>query len=83
MLQGEQAVTLEDCVLECARVPELVREFDRLSGTHLSKVGQRNGLDTLIDQATGRDDAAMGKFVEFVLWAVWLPMITGETPNGS
>lgn len=68
-------MTFIDCVLECASVPEFVAEFDRLSGTHLSKVGQRSGLDALIDESTGRDNDAMQKFTAFVFAYIWLPMI--------
>jgi hypothetical protein len=65
-------MTFEECVLYCAKQPELVREFDRLSGTSLGK--PRSGLDAMIDEATGKQDDDMAKFVAFVTWAVWAPM---------
>lgn len=71
-------MTFQECVLHCAGVPELVREFDRLSGTHLSKVGRRSGLDALIDDATGRDDEALAKFTAFVFAYIWLPMLSSQ-----
>jgi len=31
-------MTFEDCVLECCKTPELIKEYDRLQGSNLAKV---------------------------------------------
>jgi hypothetical protein len=82
-------VTLDECILHCARVPALVAEFDRLSGTHLSK--PRSALDAMIDEATGRDDEALAKFCAFVTEYIWMPVygaaalaaLEGEGSDGN
>lgn len=57
------------CVLECAKVPEFVDNFDRLSGTNLMRRG--SFLDIKIDDATGRAKDDMGLFCAFVYEFVW------------
>ncbi len=47
-----------------ANTPELVAEYDRLSGTNLSRRG--TPLDLMIDDAVGRQEKEMHGFVEFV-----------------
>jgi hypothetical protein len=64
-------MTFEEVLLYCADQPEFVREFDRLYGAHLSTLDRRSGLDAMIDEATGRDTAALDKFAAFVLEFVW------------
>lgn len=59
-------VTFADCVMTAAATPELVEQFDRLTGHHLSKLDHRSGLDAMIDEATGRDRAAILDFLDFV-----------------
>jgi hypothetical protein len=61
--------------MACAGTHELVKEFDRLSGSHLSELRTRTPLDAMIDDATGRYDAELAKFTAFVFTFVWLPMI--------
>jgi len=58
-----------DVLSECARMPELVAEFDRLAGTNLSFRG--SALDLKIDEATGRLDDDLRKFIAFVWDCVW------------
>ena len=60
------------CLREAAATPELVEQFDRLSGTNLARRG--SPLDLMIDDATGRTDAALIGFVEFVRVAVYEPL---------
>ena len=60
-------MTLVDCIEYCLSQPELLIQFDRLRGTHLSRMGSRSPLDAAIDEATGRDDEAMGLFIAFVI----------------
>jgi hypothetical protein len=65
-------VTLDECILYCLQQPDLVAEFDRLSGTHLSK--PRSALDAMIDEATGRDAEALLAFAAFVAACIWRPV---------
>ncbi len=69
---GVEAMTFQDCVLECSKNKSLVSEFDRLQGTHLSSLDRRKPIEQMIDEATGRDRAALEKFVCFVYECVWI-----------
>ena len=64
-------MTFWDCVNVCAGEASLVEQFDRLTGHHLSKLHLRTGLDQMIDEATGRDQAAMVDFLNFVWDCIW------------
>ena len=57
------------CLALCAQHPELLTEFDRLTGSNLSQRGSL--LDLEIDRATGRMDADFERFVEFVREFIW------------
>ncbi|HHX4059581.1 TPA: hypothetical protein ACU967_006141 [Burkholderia contaminans] len=59
------------CLMEAAGTPELVAEFDRLSGCNLSAVGKGSPLQRAIDSATGRFDGDIRRFAEFVHDAVY------------
>lgn len=56
--------TFRDLVSVASTTPELVAEFDRLSGTNLSRRG--TGLDLMIDDATGRTDHDCRLWLEFL-----------------
>lgn len=66
--------TFAACLVAAAARPDFVREFDRLSGTHLARLASRSPTDALIDDATGRDRAALEQFAVFVFRAIWLPL---------
>ena len=66
-------MTFEQCLLECARVPELLREFDRLHGTNLQLKGPP--IILMVDEATGKQREDMAKFIEFVWKYVWSPLL--------
>lgn len=71
----------KNMVVYCAGIPELVKEFNRLTGCHLGQSESRSPLNALIDKATGysgetEDD--MGKFCAFVRDAVYLPMLVKQ-----
>lgn len=68
-------MTLEGVILEAARCRELVAEYDRLTGSNLSRRG--DGLELAIDDASGRTDAEIKAFVAFVVEAIWLPLVMG------
>lgn len=67
----DAAMTFMECVDICASNKELVANFDRLRGTHLSRLDKRAAIDALIDDATGRDDDAARLFIDFVWEFVW------------
>lgn len=65
-------MNFEELVLFCSEHHELLVEFDRLNGTHLSTMNTRAPIEKMIDEASGRDEDAMKKFVDFVYEFVWL-----------
>jgi hypothetical protein len=73
-MTNDEAPTYAQCLSYAASLPEFVAEFDRLHGTHLAKLDRRTPLDAMIDDATGRDNAALAAFCQFVFAFVWLPL---------
>lgn len=71
-------LTFEDCLLETANAPEMLREFCRLNG--FANPLTNSGINKLIDQATGYDKMVIDKFVDFVWEFVWarIPQRTSE-----
>lgn len=57
-------MTFDQAVLRCAANTELVTQFDRLNGTNLSRKG--SPIELAIDDASGRTNADLAKFVDFV-----------------
>jgi hypothetical protein len=64
-------MTLREIILHSAGNRDLVREFDRLTGSNLALVG--SPLDISIDEASGRLSADVRAFVAFVATYVALP----------
>lgn len=62
-------MTLEQCIVECAKEPEFVRQFDRLMGCNLSMRGKP--IELAIDRATGRMESDLATFCAFVYECVW------------
>lgn len=56
--------TFIECLVVAANTPELVAEFDRLTGHNLSRNGSQ--LELMIDDSTGRTDDGVKDFVCFV-----------------
>ena len=75
-------MTFGECVVVCAGEPSFVREFDRLSGHHLSSITSRSALETMIDEATGRDREACMAFLAFVWEFIWT-RIDWRPPEGG
>ncbi len=81
-------VTFNDCVLECCKTPALVKEFDRLLGTNLSRVliaDKRPPIVRMIDESSGyqkvldqKASEEMQKFITFIFEVIWLPLL-GES----
>ena len=84
-------MTFNDCVLECCKTPELIKEYDRLQGSNLSKVlipqpDTRPPIVRMIDEATGYqtnlDETAhkeMREFIGFIFDCVWIPLLFSAT----
>lgn len=66
-------MTFENVLMQCAGTPEFVTEFDRLSGCNLSRKG--TPINILIDDATGKTNEDLGKFIEFVFEFIYLPWL--------
>jgi hypothetical protein len=56
--------TILECLVAAANSPNLVSEFDRLTGNNLSRKG--SPLDLAIDDASGRTDTGISDFIRFV-----------------
>lgn len=56
------------CVSSAVRAPAIVEKFDRLTGSGFSGRGVSR-IAQLIDEATGKTDAELAKFLSFV-WDV-------------
>jgi hypothetical protein len=65
-------MTFYETVLLCAKTPEFVQQFDRLTSSNLSFKGSI--LDQLIDEATGKQSEEIESFIDFVYSTVWLPL---------
>ncbi|MFL1449249.1 hypothetical protein ACI77O_12710 [Pseudomonas tritici] len=83
-------MTFFDCLMECAKTPKLVTEFNRLTNRHVGEKLARSPFDALIDKATGyqevlneQSDDDLRAFVGFCYECVWarLPQNAGkQTP---
>lgn len=74
-------MNFSDCLMECARTPQLVSEFNRLTGRHVGEKLNRLPLIQMVDQATGyeevlkaQQDDDLGAFIEFCHEHVWLTL---------
>lgn len=75
-------LTFAVCLREAVGTIELVRQFDRLYGTHLAT--RQATINSMIDEATGKHDADMQAFLRFVWNFVFLrlpPIHPHETPT--
>lgn len=71
-------MTFQECVMECFDNRELVEQFNRLHGTSLG-VGGINGA---VDEASGKREADMLAFIEFVRDCIW-DRLTPEPLTGG
>ncbi|WP_440986253.1 hypothetical protein ACQHIH_21370 (plasmid) [Xanthomonas sontii] len=58
-----------DSLVRAAQMPDLVAQFDRLTGSNLSRRG--TPIERLVDVASGRVDAELRLFCEFILGVMW------------
>lgn len=56
-------ISFRECMVTCLQDMDVVREYDRLMGTKLSRRGDLIGQ--MIDEATGRRKKEMEGFIEF------------------
>ena len=76
---NRRGVSFYECLMACARRPELVSEFNRLTGRHVGEKLARSPLEAMIDEATGYEqclaaqcDDDLRAFIEFCHDVVWL-----------
>lgn len=67
-------MNFQDVVMECLNTPELVREYDRLSGSHLGRVLKATPIEQMVDEATGWNEHEITKFIKFVDYYIWQPL---------
>lgn len=71
----------KDCFIECCKHDELVKEFNRLSGTNISFKDKRTPIEIMVDKATGypypfkNKDDEIKQFINFCFECVWLPLL--------
>jgi hypothetical protein len=68
-----QQSTFEQVLHYCAATPELVAQFDRLTGANLARKGAP--INLMVDDATGKTNEDVAKFVEFVREFVYMPWV--------
>ena len=56
---------------EASAIPAFVAEYDRLTGSSFGRVISANGINRMIDKATGFSADEVGKFAEFFYEIVW------------
>lgn len=73
-------MTFFEVLLECCQQPELINQFNRLSGTKLMVADTRAPIIRMIDESTGYEavlnketERAMHGFIGFVYFYIWLP----------
>ena len=77
-------MTFEEVVLECVGNKKLVKEFNRLLGTHINE-DNRSPIHLMIDKTTGyqeeidkKKDKELRQFFAFVFNCIYLPLVIGE-----
>lgn len=65
-------MTFHECVIVCAGQPELVAQYDRLTGSRLASLATRAPIARMIDEATGAERDQVARFVAFIYDCVWM-----------
>jgi len=66
-------ITLEEAIVESLNTPELINQYQRLTGSRL--IGKAP-IDLMVDRATGYDDTKEWfKFFDFVKNYIWIPVL--------
>lgn len=63
--------TFEQVLMHCAATPDLVAQFDRLTGSNLARKGAQ--INLMVDDATGKTNADLAAFVDFVREFIYAP----------
>lgn len=69
-------LTFEDVLRVAAGNRELLKEYDRLTGSNLSLKG--TPIELAIDDQTGRTTEEFRKFASFVLEHIWLTVLEDQ-----
>lgn len=69
LLEVRNGLTFAECLIISASEPELVQQWERLTGNTLIS---SNPLNRMIDEATGYNLHVMGKFADFVYDCIFL-----------
>ena len=73
--EAEQAFS--NLVKFCAMEPELVKQFNRLTGRNFGQSLTRTPIEMVVDEAvgySGENDEDIEAFTMFVLEYVWIPL---------
>lgn len=66
-------MTFQEILMHCATDTELVTQFDRLQGSNLARKGAP--INLMVDDATGKTNDDLQRFVEFVHECVYMPWL--------
>ena len=71
--------TFEQVLMHCAATPDLVTQFDRLTGSNLARKGAP--INLMVDDATGKTNDDVAAFVAFVREFIYAPWAMAMTVN--
>lgn len=71
--------TFEQVLMHCAATPDLVAQFDRLTGSNLACKGAP--INLMVDDATGKTNDDVAAFVAFVREFVYIPWTMAMLSN--
>lgn len=60
------------CLAEASANPELIENFDRLTGCKVGRIASASAIEKMVDQASGFRDEQLRQFAEFVHDCVYL-----------
>lgn len=60
------------CIVESSDIPELVENFDRLTGCKIGRISTGSVIEKMVDSATGFRDDQLRQFAEFVHQYVYM-----------
>ena len=62
----------QQCLVEACNTPELIENFERLSGCKISRIAKGSSIEKMIDQVTGFRDDQLRQFAKFVHDSVYM-----------
>lgn len=75
-----ERVQFTECVAMCASNPEFVAHVERLTGHRFGFAHPRAPIEAAVDEASGRDEADMARFVALVDELVWSRLAPEPVP---